>query len=278
MISAIYDSPIGPLTLASNGKALIQVEFEGGKYPLPQYELGDDKILDQARRELDQYFAGKLTTFKVKVDPQGTEFQRKAWAALQTIPYGETRSYAQQAKAIGSPKATRAIGAANGQTAEVTAIDVRRGTITVAMGSRSATLPAAGMQHLDHAYAQTAHRLQGQTADRALLHLEDWRLNLTNQRSFYVLLSRAKDGITIATSNRTGLIAAIRERTGEQQAALDQLEIRLAPAMARDAMQRTRDDHMRQPGANVLQRARTAELDGERATNRERERDDDLSY
>lgn len=115
MISAIYDSPIGPLTLASNGKALIQVEFEGGKYPLPQYELGSDKILDQARRELDQYFAGTLRAFTVKVDPHGTEFQRKAWAALQTIPYGETRSYAQQARAIGAPKATRAIGAANGR-------------------------------------------------------------------------------------------------------------------------------------------------------------------
>ena len=179
---------------------------------------------------------------------------------------------------IGWTKSMPAIGAANGQTAEVTAIDARRGTITVAMGSRSATLPTAGMQHLDHAYAQTAHRLQGQTADRALLHLEDWRLNLTNQRSFYVLLSRAKDGITIATSDRSGLIAAIRERTGEQQAALDQLEIRLAPAMARDAMQRTTDDHMRQPEASMLQRARNTELDGERATNRERERDDDLSY
>jgi methylated-DNA-[protein]-cysteine S-methyltransferase len=115
MISAIYDSPIGPLTLASNGSALIQCEFEGGKYPLPQYELGSDKIIDQACRELDLYFAGKLRDFKVKVAPQGTEFQRKAWAALQTIPYGETRSYAQQAKAIGSPKATRAIGAANGR-------------------------------------------------------------------------------------------------------------------------------------------------------------------
>lgn len=115
MISAIYDSPIGPLTLASDGEAIVQVEFEGGKYPLPQYELGRDKISDQACRELDLYFAGKLREFRVKVAPQGTEFQRKAWAALQAIPYGETRSYAQQAKAIGSPKATRAIGAANGR-------------------------------------------------------------------------------------------------------------------------------------------------------------------
>jgi methylated-DNA-[protein]-cysteine S-methyltransferase len=115
VISAIYDSPIGPLTLASNGEAIVQVEFEGGKYPLPQYELGRDKIIDQACRELDLYFAGKLREFRVKVAPQGTEFQRKAWAALQAIPYGQTRSYAQQAKAIGSPKATRAIGAANGR-------------------------------------------------------------------------------------------------------------------------------------------------------------------
>jgi methylated-DNA-[protein]-cysteine S-methyltransferase len=115
VISAIYDSPIGALTLASDGKALIQVEFEGGKYPLPQYELGSDKIIDQTRRELDAYFAGKLREFKVKVSPQGTQFQRKVWAALQAIPFGQTRSYAQQAAAIGAPKATRAVGAANGR-------------------------------------------------------------------------------------------------------------------------------------------------------------------
>lgn len=115
MISTIYDSPIGPLTLASDGKALTQVEFENGKYPLAQHPLGTDKILDQARRELDQYFAGKLREFKVKVAPAGTEFQRKVWAALQMIPYGTTRSYAQQAVLVGSPKATRAVGAANGR-------------------------------------------------------------------------------------------------------------------------------------------------------------------
>lgn len=115
MISAIHNSPIGPLTLASNGKALTQVEFEGDKYPLPRYELGNDEILDLACRELDLYFSGRLRVFSVKVDPGGTQFQRKVWAALQTIPYGETRSYAQQARAIGAPRATRAVGAANGR-------------------------------------------------------------------------------------------------------------------------------------------------------------------
>ena len=115
MISAIHDTPIGPLTLASNGTALTQVEFAGGRYPLPQYALGSDSILDHARRELDQYFVGTLRTFTVPVDPHGTAFQRAVWGALQTIPYGETRSYAQQALAISAPKAMRAVGAANGR-------------------------------------------------------------------------------------------------------------------------------------------------------------------
>jgi len=115
VISAIYDSPIGALTLASDGESLVQLEFEGGKYALPQHELGNDKIIDQARRELDLYFAGKLRAFKVKVAPRGTEFQCRAWAALLTIPYGQTRSYAQQAAAIGAPRAVRAVGAANGR-------------------------------------------------------------------------------------------------------------------------------------------------------------------
>ncbi|MGQ0534107.1 MAG: methylated-DNA--[protein]-cysteine S-methyltransferase [Caulobacteraceae bacterium] len=115
MISTIYDSPVGPLTLASNGEALIQLEFENSKHPLPDYVLGNDKVLDSARRELDTYFAGKLREFKVKLAPQGTEFQKKVWAALLTIPYGATRSYGQQATAIGAPKASRAVGAANGR-------------------------------------------------------------------------------------------------------------------------------------------------------------------
>ncbi len=115
MISAIYDSPVGPLTLASNGEALTQVEFENPRHPLPAYPPGSDKVLDTARRELDAYFAGKLRAFKVRVAPQGTAFQQKVWAALQTIPYGATRTYAQQALAIGAPKATRAVGAANGR-------------------------------------------------------------------------------------------------------------------------------------------------------------------
>ncbi len=115
MISVVHDSPVGPLTLISNGAALEHVEFENPRYAYDPAPSGSDKILDKARRELDAYFAGKLKAFTVAVAPQGTPFQQRVWAALLTIPYGMTRSYGQQAAAIGSPQASRAVGLANGR-------------------------------------------------------------------------------------------------------------------------------------------------------------------
>jgi len=115
MISSTYKSPIGTLTLVSDGKAITYLEFEANKYPAPKYPRGSDKIIEQAKKELDAYFAGRLKDFKVPVRPQGTPFQEAAWKALSKIPYGVTRSYGEQARAIGKPKAVRAIGAANGR-------------------------------------------------------------------------------------------------------------------------------------------------------------------
>jgi methylated-DNA-[protein]-cysteine S-methyltransferase len=66
-------------------------------------------------RELEQYFAGHLTTFTVPLSPVGTPFEQKAWAYLRTIPHGQTRSYGQQAHAIGNSRAARAVGGANGR-------------------------------------------------------------------------------------------------------------------------------------------------------------------
>jgi methylated-DNA-[protein]-cysteine S-methyltransferase len=115
MISTTYNSPVGTLTLVSDGEAIVYLEFENNKYPVPKFPRGEDKILKQACKELDAYFAGRLREFKTPVRPQGTAFQVRAWRALQKIPYGATRSYGQQAVAIGSPKAVRAVGAANGR-------------------------------------------------------------------------------------------------------------------------------------------------------------------
>src|SRR6476659_2261805 len=72
-------------------------------------------ILVAAERQLAEYFAGRRTEFALALDPSGTDFQRSVWDALRTIPFGETRSYAQIAKQIGKPAAVRAVGAANGR-------------------------------------------------------------------------------------------------------------------------------------------------------------------
>ena len=71
--------------------------------------------LVEAARQLNDYFAGERRTFTVALDPQGTAFQRRVWDALLTIPFGETRSYAQISRQIGEPTAYRAVGAANGR-------------------------------------------------------------------------------------------------------------------------------------------------------------------
>ncbi|MFK7988631.1 MAG: methylated-DNA--[protein]-cysteine S-methyltransferase [Sandaracinaceae bacterium] len=72
-------------------------------------------VLAQLRQELDAYFAGARRAFEVPLDPHGTAFQRQVWAALEAIPFGATRTYAQLAASVGRPRAARAVGAANGR-------------------------------------------------------------------------------------------------------------------------------------------------------------------
>ncbi len=76
---------------------------------------GAGAIVRQAEQELREYFEGRRRTFTVKLDLEGTEFQRKAWQAMRKIPFGETISYGDQARKVGKPKAYRAVGSANGK-------------------------------------------------------------------------------------------------------------------------------------------------------------------
>lgn len=114
----VHDSPVGALTLKSDGAKLVSIWFEKDKRDAsrPGQASGvRDAILDQTRRELDEYFAGKRKTFDVAFAPaEGTGFQRSVWKALTKIPFGQTVSYGYIAKAIGMPSAVRAVGAANG--------------------------------------------------------------------------------------------------------------------------------------------------------------------
>ena len=112
-------SPVGELTLVGSDLGLAAVLWEDDDPS--RVRLGattEDRahpVLVQAQQQLEEYFAGKRRAFTVKLDPAGTEFQNRVWRALRTIPFGETRSYAEIADQIGSRKAVRAVGAANGR-------------------------------------------------------------------------------------------------------------------------------------------------------------------
>jgi methylated-DNA-[protein]-cysteine S-methyltransferase len=113
------DSPVGPLQLVANGSALVAILWKDekpGRVPLGEF-LTDPghPILLETERQLEDYFAGRRQAFTVEMQPRGTDFQLRVWNALLTIPYGETRSYAQLATQIGQPRAVRAVGAANGR-------------------------------------------------------------------------------------------------------------------------------------------------------------------
>ncbi|MFT6295631.1 MAG: methylated-DNA-[protein]-cysteine S-methyltransferase [Glaciecola sp.] len=111
-----HDTPIGSLLLAGQSDVLSLLGFAQGKMKR-RHESGwqrDDEPFRDAMDQLNQYFTGELDTFDLRLAPAGTEFQRTVWQALLEIPYGETWSYGQLAKHIDRPKASRAVGAANG--------------------------------------------------------------------------------------------------------------------------------------------------------------------
>ena len=112
-------SPVGELKLVANGSRLAAILWENDKPDLvrlgPMREAPDNPILMRTAQQLREYFAGTRNRFDLELDFAGTEFQKKVWAALLTIPFGETRSYSEIARQIGNPSAVRAVGAANGK-------------------------------------------------------------------------------------------------------------------------------------------------------------------
>ena len=119
------DSPVGPLTLAMTTQGICYIDF--GKGDRAQIELKlwarrqicgarlerRDRELEPAAQQLREYFEGNRRCFDLPVDLYGTPFQLCVWRELQSIPYGEVRSYKDVARAIGAPKAVRAGGGAN---------------------------------------------------------------------------------------------------------------------------------------------------------------------
>ena len=105
----------GPkLRLVASPEGIRVIEFERDRVIPESAQNDNNSLLREAARQLSAYFAGELREFRLALDMQGTEFQRRVWRELEFIPYGETRNYSQIAEAIGAPRAVRAVGAANG--------------------------------------------------------------------------------------------------------------------------------------------------------------------
>ncbi len=119
--STTMDTPVGVLTLVASEhglRAVMWPDERDGRVPVAAATGAGpaaEHILDDAVRELDEYFAGERTEFDLPLDPVGTEFQQQAWAVLRTIPYGQTMSYGEQAARLGDKNKSRAVGAANGR-------------------------------------------------------------------------------------------------------------------------------------------------------------------
>ena len=112
-----YQSPIGLISIGETGGFLTRVDFVE-KSPESKHFQSDNvsnfsTLLKDACGQLDEYFEGRRQKFDLALKPYGTDFQRSAWESLLRIPYGETRSYLQQAESIRNPRAIRAIGQAN---------------------------------------------------------------------------------------------------------------------------------------------------------------------
>lgn len=116
-VMSTMDSPIGTLTLTAEREVLTGVHMHEQRHaPVLSGTIErDDAALAPFVARLQAYFAGELTDFELPIELRGTEFQRRVWASLQEIPYGETISYGELARWVGKPKASRAVGLANGR-------------------------------------------------------------------------------------------------------------------------------------------------------------------
>lgn len=107
----LFSTPLGEMGLGEEAGAITALYLPGR--PVPRLISRPTPLLEEGRRQLLEYLAGERQEFTLPLAPAGTPFQRAVWQALQTIPYGQTRSYGDIARQIGRPKAFRAVGMAN---------------------------------------------------------------------------------------------------------------------------------------------------------------------
>jgi methylated-DNA-[protein]-cysteine S-methyltransferase len=118
-VSKRVHSPVGLLTLVASEHGLAAILWPDDRPGRVRLDIADEvpdhPVIQETERQLAEYFAGRRTEFDLPLDPSGTPVQQKVWSALRSIPFGETRTYAEVATQIGHPGAARAVGAASGR-------------------------------------------------------------------------------------------------------------------------------------------------------------------
>ena len=158
-----------------------------------------------------------------KADGQSVDWRPRQWGAAKSEAFTPGSMELMKGDRIGFTRNDRALGRENGSGAAVIAIgaDDRSARIRLDNGRfQTLDLDNSAHQHLRHGYVQTAHAAQGRTGDRVMIHADSRATNLVDQKMIYVAISRAKVSASLYTDDRSRLIAAVKERAGEQQSAL----------------------------------------------------------
>lgn len=108
-----YQTPIGKIGIAESDNQITDLYFESNTILAEKYNVKETDILKEANKQLQEYFDGKRKDFCLPLAPSGTEFMKAVWNSLNSIPYGETRSYKEIAQSVNKTKAYRAVGLAN---------------------------------------------------------------------------------------------------------------------------------------------------------------------
>lgn len=117
MFYTVFETQFWKIVLVGDETGLTNLHMETGEgsrtFSIHQEWERNDALFIEARKQIEAYFRGERTEFDIPINPEGTEFQLKAWQALRQIPFGEVRTYKQQAEAVGCPNGARAVGMAN---------------------------------------------------------------------------------------------------------------------------------------------------------------------
>lgn len=140
----LYPSPVGTLRIVTENNALVELGLDSYDPPVTGECVRESTELNaETARQLDEYFAGSRKEFDLPLCPKGTDFQKKDWKALCSIPYGQTRTYKEIAQAIGCPKGFRAVGLANNKNPIMIIIPCHR-----VIGSDGSLTGYAGGTHI----------------------------------------------------------------------------------------------------------------------------------